>query len=90
MHEGHSNNFVEGDLREKLTDILQKLYKFNLKSLKWENIEPNGKLPSPRDKISGWRDENGLCFWGGFGSSFDGFLSENGEFVEISNFLNLV
>jgi hypothetical protein len=67
-----------------------KLYKFNLKSLKWEFLEPNGKLPSPRDKISGWKDDNGIYFWGGFGSSFDGFLNTNGEFVEISNFLNLV
>jgi N-acetylneuraminic acid mutarotase len=66
-----------------------KLYKFNLKALKWETIEPKSKLPSPRDKISGWKDENGLFFWGGFGSSFDGFLHENGQFVEISNFLNL-
>lgn len=66
-----------------------KLYRFNLKALKWEKMEPNSKLPSPRDKISGWKDDNGLYFWGGFGSSFDGFLHENGQFVEISNFLNL-
>ncbi len=67
-----------------------KLYKFNLKSLKWENLEPQGRLPSPRDKISGWKNDNGIFFWGGFGSSFDGCLNTNGEFVEISNFLNLV
>ena len=67
-----------------------KLYKFNLRTLKWENLAPDGKLPSPRDKISGWQDENRLYFWGGFGSSFDGCLNTNGDFVEISNFLNLV
>ena len=34
------------------------LYKLNLKNFKWETIQPDSLLPGPRDKISGWIDDN--------------------------------
>jgi hypothetical protein len=30
------------------------LFELNLKTFKWNKLKPFGKLPSPRDKMSGW------------------------------------
>ena len=34
------------------------LFELNLKTFKWINLKPVGKLPSPRDKMSGWYHDN--------------------------------
>jgi hypothetical protein len=41
------------------TDVYHNdLYELNLKTFKWNKLNPVGKLPSPRDKMSGWFHDN--------------------------------
>ncbi|XP_022091359.1 kelch domain-containing protein 2-like [Acanthaster planci] len=44
-----------------------KLYRLDLKTKVWMHLKPNGKAPSPRDKVACWPYRDKLVFFGGFG-----------------------
>ena len=68
------------------------LYRLCLKELTWEKCAANSrKLPSPRDKLAGWADENRVYYFGGFGPSFEYlFIDQYGEFDDIPNYVTIL
>lgn len=45
-----------------------KLYKLDLETFSWENLNPSGIPPSPVDKMVGWQYNNKFYIFGGFGN----------------------
>ena len=68
------------------TNALWKLTTGSNGNFTWRKIEfrDDKNTPSPRAAVSGWEYDDKLWLFGGVGTSFDGYLSDYGDFCECS------
>ena len=81
--------FIFGGINESQRTYSNELWKLSKSSaglFTWSKVRSNNKkVPSPRNRHSGWTYSGKLFVFGGFGPSVDGYLNHNGEYLQYRN-----